>query len=113
MSFPRVRDGESATSCEVVFVFHETLTTRTKTIYGEDEIQALLLSFKFVRNELLNLPYDLHCDGLIVEEIFPKFIDPYLGKFSRTMETYVENRMEDFNTRRHARLEARHKRKSR
>lgn len=47
---------------------------------------------------------------MCVEEAFPYSIDPFLGRFSRALDGFVEQRLFDFNMRRGKRLEARHKR---
>ena len=113
LSMPVESPDFGGTECQIVFVYHETDLVVSKTIYGIDEFQSLELSFKFIRRELLEFPHTLNSHGVSVREAFPMTIDPFLGRFSRALEGFVEQRLFDFNMRRGKRLEARQKRKRR
>ena len=113
LSLPTAAPEKNCAFCNIVFIYHGRNKIENESVPGIDEFQALELSFKFIRQTLLAYPGRLMFNNMCVEEVFPYSIDPFLGRFSRTMEKFVEDRTDNFHMRRGKRLEARQKRKRR
>ena len=105
-----VSEGKSAI-CSIELIYHDTNEVETEIIPGIDGFQAIELSFKYIRQRLLAYPGKLTSENMCVEEVFPYSIDPFLGRFSRTMERVVQDRINDFHQRRGKRLEGRYRKK--
>lgn len=74
-------------------------TTRDKA-FGIDAIQALMLSFDVLRNNLSSISPPVHWHDMTVDIAFPRFIPIALGEdFYRRMESHIDGAIDEFNER--------------